>query len=379
MPNPTSENSILSSLSRSNLILLCIAFLLAVGIFLMESLTDIAVLLAATILLAYLLMGPMLAIEQLLSGLEKKGKPLLSPGLQRTLAILLVYLSLAGIVIITAIQIIPYLALQVQEFAHDIPQYLQRFQKPPNHALPLPQTLLPTNQQWMTATSTHLAQKIAGVYSQYLSKLGSYLINIGTSALSGLIYTLTMLVLVFILLQDGAHLKKGFVELMPNRIEDSVSEFLSRFHKHAYRFIQAQALMSFLVGSMIYMFLLLLGNKYALLLGVSYGLISLIPVIGPWVGLLALIGLIALGEHPERVLPLIFYVGAFYCLKAYWLWPRMLPKRSDIHPVIFLVVLLAAIRLAGPLGVLLAFPLASVIGVAFDYWREASNSHSIQT
>jgi predicted PurR-regulated permease PerM len=372
MSDSTSESKLLSSLSKNNLILLCIAFLIAVLIFLVESLTDIAVLLAATLLVAYLLMGPMYAIEQLLSRIRKNGKPFFSPGLQRTFAILLVYLSLAGIVAITAIQVIPYLALQVQEFADDIPQYLQRLQNPQIQTLPMPQTLLPTDKQWMATTSTHLVQKIAAVYSQYLSKLGSYLINIGTSALSGLIYTLTMLVLVFILLQDGAQLKRGFVELMPNRIEHSVSRFLSRFHRHAYRFIQAQALVSFLVGTMIYLFLLLLDSKYALLLGVSYGLVSLIPVIGPWIGLLALIGMVAFGEHPERVLPLIFYVGAFHCLKTYWLWPRMLPKHADIHPVIFLVVLLASIRLAGPLGVLLAFPLASVLGVAFDYWREAA-------
>jgi predicted PurR-regulated permease PerM len=217
-----------------------------------------------------------------------------------------------------------------------------------------------------------LGKNIAATFSQYLSKLGGYLIDIGTLALSGLIYTLTMLVLVFILLQDGSQLKKGFVELMPSRFEGLVSEFLGRFHKHAYRFIQAQALFSFIAGTAIYLFLLFIGSKYALLLGVFYGIVSLVPIIGPWVGLLALIGFIAFGEHPERALPLVLYAGLFYVLKTYWLWPRMLSKHSDIHPVIFLIMLIASVRLAGALGVLLAFPLACVLGVLFDYLQESS-------
>jgi len=371
MPEPNSETNLLSSLSKNNLILLCLAFLVAVLIFLVESLPDIVVLLAATLLVTYLLRGPVLLVEKGLAHIRKQDKPVLSPGLQRTLAIILVYLSLIGIIILSALGVIPPLVAQMQEFARDIPQYLERLQNPASSTmLPIPKLLLPAQQQWIA--STHLMQKIAIAYSQYLSRLGEYLLNIGTSALSGLIYTLTMLVLVFILLQDGTQLKKGFVELMPNRVEGLVSSFLSRFHRHAYRFIQAQALISLLAGSMIYLLLMLLDSKYALLLGVFYGLVSLIPVVGPWIGLLALIGFIAFGEHPDRILPLVLYVGVFYFFKAYWLWPRILPKQVDIHPIIFLVMLLVSIRLAGVLGILLAFPLASVLGVAFDYLQEAS-------
>jgi predicted PurR-regulated permease PerM len=93
-------------------------------------------------------------------------------------------------------------------------------------------------------------------------------------------------------------------------------------------------------------------------------------VVGPWVGLLTLSGFLAFGNHPGNVIPLVLYVGIFYVLKTAWLWPRMLPRQYDIHPLIFLIVLLVSLRLAGLFGVLLAFPLASCVGVLYDYLRE---------
>jgi predicted PurR-regulated permease PerM len=371
MPERNAGQSLISPLTRTNLILMCIGFLTAALILLIEALPDITVLLAATLLVTYLLKGPVQFAEKKLSRLQQHGKPLLSSGFQRTLAIIVVYLAMFGLIVLSALHIIPPLAAQIQEYVRDIPQTLERIQNPGFITAPsLFKNFFPAQQQWLA--STHLMQKIAIAYTEYFSRLGEYLLNIGASALSGLVYTLTMLVLVFILLQDGATLKKGFVELMPNQIEGIVSEFLNRFHRHAFRFIQAQAAISVLGGSMVYLLLFLLSSKYALLLGVVYGLLSLIPVVGPWMGFFALIGFVTFGAHPEHVLPLILYIGAFCTFKAYWLRPRLLPKHTDIHPIIFLIMLLMSIRLAGIFGVLLAFPLASVLGVLVDYLREAS-------
>lgn len=367
MANEKAANRLLSPLAQNNLILLCIAFLLAAFIGLVESMTSIFVLLAATVLVTYLLLGPVNLVERVLSCISRKGKSLLPLGVRRPLAILLVYLLLAGCIFIIAWRVMPPLFLQAQSFAHDIPQYLNRLQTVSTSTSPVQ-----TQQQLLSMTITHVMHKLTILYGQYASKLGGYLLDLGTSALSGLIYTLTMLVLVFILLHDGPQLKNGFIELMPDRFEKRVEAFLNRFHQHADQFIKAQAMMSLLSGSMIYLMFTLLGSKYALLLGVFYGFVSIVPVVGPLVGLIALVSFVAFGEAPEYIAPVVLYVVTFYLLKTYWLWPKMLPKRSDIHPVIFLVVLLGCLQVAGLFGVLLSFPLASVLGVLLDYLRESS-------
>ncbi|HEY9746439.1 MAG TPA: AI-2E family transporter, partial [Oculatellaceae cyanobacterium] len=322
--------NLLSNLSRNNLIILCIAFLFVVLTFLAEALTDIVVLLAATILIAYLLLGPVQLVDRALLRLTRKGEPLLSPGLRKTVAVILVYLLLATVIIVIVFSLIPPLMLQIQDFAQDIPQYIQRLRDPaaPSRVF-APELPFPAQQQWLLNSFAHLGQKLIMTYSQYVSQMGEALLNIGASAVATLVYALTLLVLVFILLQDGRGLKEGFVKLMPDRVEGLVSGFLERFHCHASRFIRCHALMSLLAGSMVYLLLLLLGSKYALLLGLFYGFASLVPVVGPWVGLLTLSGFLAFGNHPGNVIPLVLYVGIFYVLKTAWLWPRMLPRQYD--------------------------------------------------
>lgn len=376
MSNPNNGQGLLSKSTKLNLILLCIGFLLGVLIYLTESLTSVAVLLAATLLLSYLLLGPVHIIERQLNRIRRDGKTFFSLSMQRTLAIFLVYILCFGMVILITLKVAPPFVTQVKEFAHDIPQYVTRLQTMMTSPVRnpgmwfFPNAVSGFHQQILSTTSTHLIQKIMEAYGQYAARLGVYLLDMGTLALSGLIYGLTTLVLVFIVLQDGMRLKNGFVELMPNQMEYGVDQFLERFHRHSYRFIKSQAIMSLLAGSMIYLLLTLLDSKYALLLGVFYGVVSILPVIGPWLGLIALSGFILFGEHPGQIIAVVLYVGTFYTLKTYWLWPQMMSRPSDTHPVIFIITFLACLRVAGPLGVLLAFPISSLLGVTFDYLRE---------
>lgn len=382
MSTPNSEQGLLSKGTKLNLILLCIGFLLGVLIYLTESLTSVVVLLAATLLLSYLLLGPVHIIERQLNRIQRDGKPFFSLPMQRTLAIFIIYLLCFGMVILITLKVAPPFVTQAKEFAHDIPQYVTRLQTAMTSPVRnsnmwlLPKTVSGFHQQLLSTTSSHLMQKIMAAYGQYAARLGSYLLDIGTLALSGLIYGLTTLVLVFIVLQDGMQLKKGFVELLPNQVEYGVDQFLERFHRHSYHFIKSQAIMSLLAGSMIYLLLTLLDSKYALLLGVFYGVVSILPVIGPWLGLIALSGFILFGEHPGQIIAVVLYVGTFYTLKTYWLWPQMMTRPSDTHPVIFIITFLACLRIAGPLGVLLAFPISSLLGVTFDYLRELAAKES---
>ncbi|HEY9688155.1 MAG TPA: AI-2E family transporter [Coleofasciculaceae cyanobacterium] len=382
MPDAMSEKnqspSLISPASRVNLIILCSGFLLFCILMLIDYLTGISGMVAGSLILAYLLLGPVHFIEDRLPALR------IPAHLHRTISIILVYLLFLGMIAVAVIRVAPTLTLQIREFAHEVPSYISQMEESPADGVSKSQRLSEMMQRGLeddtstattkqsriaAATSEMALRKLIGIYQRYASRAGSLLLDVGTSTLSGLVYGLTTLVLVFILLHDGAGLKRGFVNLMPSHLETPVAEFLERLHVQFYRFVKGQVLMSLISGSLVYLLLYLLDIKYALLLGLSFGLVSILPVIGPWLGLIPITFILAFSNHLTYILQVLLFAGIFYLVKTYWLWPKLVDRRFNIHPIIFILTFLACLKLVGYLGILLSFPLASLLGVWFDMLR----------
>lgn len=404
------DTALLSPATKINLILLCALFLIAVGLLLTQYLTVIVLLLAASLILTYILLDPVGLIETGLLKVNVKGRAL-SQKAARAVAILVVYLLFFGLIIFSVLRIVPPLSLQIKDFAKDIPTYLSHMASDKTGAKP--QTAPPTeplvelvqeslqeskqqkvdnltvtsqtnitvtqNQPSLRKTSLLSATyklalaKLAANYKLVASKLGGFILDLGAITLNSLIYVLTTLVLVFYLLHDGRELKNGFVDLMPSQNEASVNRFLKRVHLQFHTIIKGQVLMSFLSGGLIYALSVALDVKYALLLGVFFGIVSILPVIGPWIGLIPLVAILAFSSHPNDILQVLLVTGLFYILKTYWLWPKLIHRRYDVHPILFILTFLVCLKLTGALGMLLAFPLASVLA-AFAHTLKASHT-----
>jgi predicted PurR-regulated permease PerM len=396
----TSRDPLFSPLTRLNLFVLCLVFLAYVGISLTELLPAIIAMLAASLILTYLLLTPVQLLEAFLSSLFSKHKKI-PVGMSRILAITLVYLSGLALFALIILQIATPLSIQMKDFAKDIPQHLNKanmdnrnngnlikpqqtadksmvasavvLTAPGHHAglavsgAPLRQaTAQSSKARILSGTRTLVTQKFTGIFKNYAAKLGRYVLDVGTTALSSMIYILTTLVLTFYLLLDGKTLQQGLINLMPNRHEAAAKQFLTRLHRQFYTVVKGQVLMSFLSGSLMYAALLMLGVKYALLLGVILGGVSILPVIGPWLGLLPIIAVVEMGGNPIHVLPVLLVAGCFYLIKAYWLWPKLVSRKFDLHPILFILTFLMCTKIMGFSGIFLSFPLASVVGVWMD-------------
>lgn len=413
MPNPTpSENTfgIFSPLTRLNLVILCIIALIYGALVLTEFLPSIIAMLAASLIVTYLLLGPVRGLENLLKKIlpQKWNVP---SSLRRALSIILVYLLCFGFLLLGILRIAIPLSVQFKAFAKELPAHISKVgttqptQLHPPYRQVIQQTLLEETvntagetqistqtkvsvkrsvpqspkTRILTATSELIVQKISLLSKNYAAKLGRYVLDIGTTTFNGLIYTLTTLVLVFYLLHDGKAIQRGLVELMPTRHEAFAEQFLNHLHKQFYTVVKGQVLMSVLSGGALYCLLLIIGVKYALLLGVVFGAASILPVIGPWLGLIPTIVIIEVSPNPINILPVLLVAGLFYLTKAYWLWPKLISRKFNIHPILFILTFLVCIKVMGFPGVFLSFPLASILGVWMEFQKARHRRLTPQT
>jgi predicted PurR-regulated permease PerM len=137
------------------------------------------------------------------------------------------------------------------------------------------------------------------------------------------------------------------------------------------RWIQGQFLLGVMVGLGVYLGLILLGVRHALLLAVLAALFELIPVFG---ALFAAIPGIAIGLL-DGGLGKGLIVAALYTvvqqLESNVVYPLVVKKIIGVPPLVVVLSLLVGYQLGGILGIVLAVPMAAVILEAiYDYQKK---------
>ncbi len=114
-----------------------------------------------------------------------------------------------------------------------------------------------------------------------------------------------------------------------------------------------------IVGSVVSLGLWMLGVPMAFLLGLIAGLFEFIPIFGPFLGFIP-IALVALSQSTE----LLLYTSAFYLviqlIESNLLIPLIERRAVDLPPALALSAVFLAAVAFGPLGMLVATPLAAV-------------------
>jgi len=117
---------------------------------------------------------------------------------------------------------------------------------------------------------------------------------------------------------------------------------------------------------------MILGVKYALLLGVIAALTEIIPYVGPFIG--AIPGIfIAFSDSLTKVILVAVVYFIVQQLENYILTPRVMQRTTGLNAVVVMVGILIGAKLGGIVGALLAVPVISMAEVilldVFPHWR----------
>jgi predicted PurR-regulated permease PerM len=154
--------------------------------------------------------------------------------------------------------------------------------------------------------------------------------------------------------------RQGLVRLVPPSGRHRTVDVLKKLNHGLRSWLVGRVVSMVLIAIIITIGLKVLGIPLALVLGIITGLLEFIPVVGPLLSAVPaiLIGF-TLGPMPA------VYVAVFYLvvqqLEGNIITPIVQLKTADLPPVVTLTAVLAMGLLFGPLGVLVATPLAVVV------------------
>lgn len=213
------------------------------------------------------------------------------------------------------------------------------------------------------------AQDIALQYSDKALQLAG--LATGNLLKSGLSF-LNLVALIFItpivtiyLLNDWDRMVAAINRNLPSSYGATVRQLAREIDIILSGFLRGQMIVCLSLGLIYAVGLGLVGLNGGVLVGLLAGLVSFIPYVGSAFGILLATAL-GLGQFGLDYVMLgqvavIFVVGQF--IEGNFLTPRLVGDRVNLHPVWIIFALLAMGTLFGFLGLLLAVPVAAVIGV----------------
>ena len=285
-------------------------------------------------------------------------------GLSRIAAVAVITLVATLAFILLFLLVIPTLIQQTAQLIETAPDVFNRLQNALTTRFP----------ELMDETSTIRQQLIA--IGETIQSKGGELVNGVLSSALGLINMLIFLVVVpvvaFYLLLDWDNMTAKIDEMLPRDHLPVVRRLASQVDKTLASFIRGQGTVCLILGTYYAISLMLAGLNFGLVVGFIAGLVSFIPYIGALVGGVLAIGLALFQFWGDWVsigiIGGIFMAGQF--LEGNILTPKLVGNSVGLHPVWLLFALSVFGSLFGFVGMLVAVPVAAMIGVFARYGIE---------
>lgn len=210
-----------------------------------------------------------------------------------------------------------------------------------------------------------LVQEIPTSPDQFSSISGSIFsraTGIVSTALDFFTFAFVIVVIGFYLAVDPNLYKNGLIHLIPQDKRSRARQVLAEVGHTLQWWILGQLISMIVVAILAGIGLWLIGIPLALTLGLVAGLLEFIPYIGPILGFAPII-LIALSMGATPLLWVIALYLVIQFIESYIVTPLVQQRAVMLPPAVTIAAQVLLGILAGPLGVLLATPLAAVVMV----------------
>jgi predicted PurR-regulated permease PerM len=316
------------------------------GVLVLYVLREILLPFVAGMVLAYLL-------DPLANRLERMG-------INRIAASLVIIGTVVLVLVVLILLFVPLLAGQLGAFIEKLPGYASRIQA----------VAMDPNREWLRK---FIGEGVADVQIGDLVKQGAGWIAAfvrslwsgGQSLLSIFSLIVVTPVVAFYLLCDWNRMVSAVDHWIPPQNRETVRGLAREMNEAIAGFLRGQTAVCLILGSYYALALTIVGLNFGLLIGLASGIITFIPYVGSLTGLVLAAG-VAIAQFWPEYTPIItvlviFFVGQF--LEGYVLAPKLVGESIGLHPVWLMFALFAFGYLLGFVGLLIAVPLAAIVGV----------------
>jgi len=212
----------------------------------------------------------------------------------------------------------------------------------------------------ISSTSFGLGDLIKSI-QDISSNVSDGFIKIVSAIFGGLLSFILIIVLSFCFLvqEDGV---ANFLRLItPIQHENYVIGLWKRSQRKIGQWMQGQILLGVIVAVLLYLGLMVLGIKNALLLAVLAGIMEIIPMFGPILSAIPAIMMAFVGGGITSAVLVLGLCTIVQQFENHLIYPLVVKKVVGVSPVVVILALIIGYNLAGFLGIVLSVPMTSAL------------------
>jgi predicted PurR-regulated permease PerM len=323
---------------------------------------------AGPVLLIFLIAGVIaLILNPLVKLLERRGLP-------HGAAVFAVYIGLlAGLVGVGGLLANP-VSDQVQNFQQDVPQLVDDATRS-----------LDDLQRWLDDKGIDIRVKDQGesaleTLERKVLRGSGDVVSFSREVLQRLVEASFALILILVIsiymLVYAGEIGDFVRSAMPRSAGTPDDDFPLRVQRAVFNYVRGQLLFSLIMGATAAIALWIFGvigifpdgKRYALFFGAFFGLMELIPYIGPVLGALPPI-LVALFDDPLTAIWVALLFLAIQQLEGHVVAPQVFGHTLRINPLLIIFALLFGGKLYGVVGAFVALPIAAILRETVVYLR----------
>jgi predicted PurR-regulated permease PerM len=261
-------------------------------------------------------------------------------------AVIVVALGAVGGFVAAAI---PPLVVQSAQFIRLLPQYLGQLQDRSS-------VLGRLNAQF------HAQQRIEALLSGKGQDIFGGLLGAGQLVLSATAAVATVLVLTIYFLADLPRIRQLIYRLIPNSRRPRAILIGDEMFAKVGAFVLGNLATSFLAGAATFLWLLIFGVPYPVLLALMVALLDLVPIVGSTIGGI-IVSLVALSVSVPIAVATAFFYIVFRLLEDYLIVPRIIGRAVEVPATVTVVAVLFGGAALGIIGALIAIPVAAAVRI----------------
>ncbi len=283
----------------------------------------------------------------------------------RGIAIAEVYLVLALIVVGIVVGVAPKVASQGRDLVAAAPTLLDQasWQKLIRKVGSTHGWSYHTQLTMEHLVTQHRAAIVAGIQN-FAVKMEEIVANI--------FFIILVPILAVFLLHDGRNFADAGLRMMRLRPRSKafLSAALREMNDMAAHYIRAQLVLAAMSLPVYTIVLVASGVQYGFILGLLAGVLEFIPLVGPAVGAIAIVG-IAFFTGFHYVWALVLFLGMWRMIQDYVNAPKLMGHTVKLHPFAVVIAVLAGAEIAGIIGVFLSIPVAASLQILWKRWRNS--------
>jgi predicted PurR-regulated permease PerM len=265
-----------------------------------------------------------------------------------TLSVIIPYFLVLFIIALLLALIVPAVTTQVGDLAQNLPGYINA-----------------VGNFIGTVGGPNISSAVVSNISDSVTNVLNNIFSITGIIFEFILAVFTVVIVSFYLTLDRDRVFSIIAELFSKERKEKIFSILHDVEQKMGVWLRSQILISFIVGTLIWIVLLIIGIDYAASLAVFAGIMEIIPYVGPIIAAVPAVA-IALSDSIAKAVVVIAAYLLIQLLESYIIVPQVMKRNIYLHPVVVIMGIVTGGILWGLIGALLAVPIISIFVLSLN-------------